>query len=280
MKKYFNLFAKTVLFGSISLLLACTTSQTMDSNKSIRKTSSTPALVAWSSVESQDLFERSNKTDFYPLANQFEAQLNKFYCGPATAVVILNALRMSNDKIKKPEDPKLFRGSVKTIPKGYNPVFARYTQDQFFTPETDKIKTRAQVFGAPMPGQAADSHDYGIQLRQLATMLESHKLKIDLRVADGSLTDTTIRNEIIENLQSKNDYVIVNFDRKTLGQAGGGHIAPMAAYDKRSDSVLILDINPSHQPWTWVKIDDLIAAMRTKDTVENRGYLLVEEGIK
>ena len=27
----------------------------------------------------------------------------------------------------------------------------------------------------------------------------------------------------------------------------------------------------------WVKADDLIAAMRTFDTVENRGYLLISE---
>ena len=36
--------------------------------------------------------------------------------------------------------------------------------------------------------------------------------------------------------------------------------------------------NPNRAGWVWVKSDDLIAAMRTFDTVENRGYLLVSEG--
>lgn len=39
----------------------------------------------------------------------------------------------------------------------------------------------------------------------------------------------------------------------------------------------MLDVNPAHQPWVWVKVDDMIAAMRTKDTGENRGYVLVSE---
>ena len=47
--------------------------------------------------------------------------------------------------------------------------------------------------------------------------------------------------------------------------------------DERSDSFLIMDVNPNRAPWVWVRSDDLIAAMRTFDTVENRGYHLVSE---
>ena len=39
-----------------------------------------------------------------------------------------------------------------------------------------------------------------------------------------------------------------------------------------------MDVNPNRSPWVWVKAGDPIAAMRTFDTVENRGYLLVSEG--
>ena len=38
-----------------------------------------------------------------------------------------------------------------------------------------------------------------------------------------------------------------------------------------------MDVNPNRAPWVWVGSDDLVAAMRTFDTVENRGYLLVSE---
>ena len=61
------------------------------------------------------------------------------------------------------------------------------------------------------------------------------------------------------------------------GQKGGGHISPLGAYDERSESFLIMDVNPNRAPWVWVRSEDLIAAMRTFDTVENRGYLLVSD---
>ena len=38
-----------------------------------------------------------------------------------------------------------------------------------------------------------------------------------------------------------------------------------------------LDVNPNRAPWVWVRSEELIAAMRTFDTVENRGYLLVSD---
>jgi hypothetical protein len=57
-----------------------------------------------------------------------------------------------------------------------------------------------------------------------------------------------------------------------------GHLSPVGAYDERSDSFLILDVNPSISHWGWVKADALLKAMRTLDTIENRGYLIVSEG--
>ena len=52
---------------------------------------------------------------------------------------------------------------------------------------------------------------------------------------------------------------------------------PLGAYDETSDSFLIMDVNPNRAPWVWVGAGDLIRAMRTFDTVENRGYLLISE---
>jgi hypothetical protein len=38
-----------------------------------------------------------------------------------------------------------------------------------------------------------------------------------------------------------------------------------------------MDVNPNKDSWVWVKTDDLIAAMNTFDTIENRGYLLISK---
>ena len=86
------------------------------------------------------------------------------------------------------------------------------------------------------------------------------------RVVDGSADPAAIRREIAANLATGDDFVLVNYARRALGQQGGGHISPLGAYDERSDSFLIMDVNPNRAPWVWVRSDDLIAAMRTFDT--------------
>ena len=143
---------------------------------------------------------------------------------------------------------------------------------------SERTKTRLEVLGKPILIEGEAKRDYGLQLRQLAQVLRSHGLKVVTRVVDDGADAEAIRREIAANLASGDDYVLVNYARKALGQEGGGHISPLGAYDEGSNSFLIMDVNPNRAPWVWVGSDDLIAAMRTFDTVENRGYLLVSEG--
>ena len=141
----------------------------------------------------------------------------------------------------------------------------------------DRTKTRLEVLGKPILIDGDPRSDFGLQLSQLAQVLRSHGLKVVTRVVDERADATAIRRELAANLASGGDFVLVNYARRSLGQRGGGHISPLGAYDERSDSFLIMDVNPNRAPWVWVGSDDLIAAMRTFDTVENRGYLLVSE---
>lgn len=237
-----------------------------------------PALVAFADPESMVRLGRSrHKVDFFRLANQFEGQTNKAFCGPTTAAIVLNALRAGNDRIEKPEDPSLLPAGFRAkLPSGMDPLYHRYTQNDLFNAKTDAVKTHDQVLGQPRTAGARP--DPGLQLRQLHAVLKANGLDSRLRVADDALSDATIRQELVENLGTADDYVIVNYFRPALGQTGGGHISPLGAYDEASDSFLILDVNPNGHGWVWVPAPALIRAMRTFDEVENRGYLLVKEG--
>ncbi|WP_164007311.1 phytochelatin synthase family protein [Pyxidicoccus trucidator] len=237
-----------------------------------------PGLVTFAAPESIKRLERSrHKVDFFHLANQFESQGNKAFCGPTSSVIVLNAVRMGNDAVAKPQDPLLVSAEDrKVLPPGFDPLFHRYTQNNFFDEKVQEVKTRSEVFGLPR-GEAAKP-DGGIQLRQLAGMLAAQGLDVKLRILDDSLKDTTIREELKQNLKTEGDYVIVNYFRPVLKQQGGGHISPLAAYDAKSDSFLVMDVNATDQRWVWVKAPSLFASMRTTDTQENRGYLLVKEG--
>ena len=235
-------------------------------------------LIPWQSEEGVIRFERSkHKTDFFQLANHFESQSNKIYCGVASSAIILNALRLGKEDIVLPKDESLLsKDKRRYLPPRLDPIFRRYTQQNLFNKEA---KTELQVLGQPLKIGSDIQTDYGIQIRQLHALLASHGLDVLLRVVADDLSEDAVKAELITNLTTKDDYVLVNYTRKALGQKGGGHISPLAAYDKLSDSFLIMDVNPNASDWVWVFASDLIAAMRSFDTIENRGYVLVKETI-
>lgn len=151
-------------------------------------------------------------------------------------------------------------------------TLARFTQENVF----DKSpKTRAQALGEPMLVNGKTVRDAGSQLRQLDALLRAHGLATRLVVVDDIRAGAEIRDELRRNLERSDDYVIVNYTRRAVGQPGGGHISPLGAYDADSDSFLVLDVNPAAASWVWMPAPVLIKAMRTFDTVENRGYIVV-----
>jgi hypothetical protein len=236
------------------------------------------ALVPWNSEESAARLARArHKADFFTLANNFVSQENAMWCGPASAAIVLNSLRLGKKNDLPVDKSSIGEKEDVYLPRDYNPYFEKYTQRNLFK---EGAKSKIEILGKPVAVKGDMKSDSGIQLRQLAALLSMHGLDVQLRIAGESLSDETIKAELIANLSSPDDYVLVNFTRKALGQMGGGHISPVAAYDDESDSFLVMDVNPNRASWVWVKTKDLIAAMRTFDTVENRGYLLISESRK
>lgn len=235
-------------------------------------------LVVFASDESIRRLERSrHKTDFFRLANHYEGQEHGGMCGPTSAVIVLNTLRVGAPDAEKPIDrsviPSEYAGR---IPPQYNPYFARYTQGVWFDdPRVAAVKSEDRFYGGP---GSDGKRDGGMQLRQLHDSLVALGLTSEIHVVADDTPDDTVRAAMVANLERADDYVIVNYSRKVLDQDGGGHISPLGAYDAESDSFLVLDVNPNRgKTWAWVPARRLIAAMRTKDTNENRGFLLVSE---
>ena len=236
---------------------------------------SSVVLVEWESGESAErLLRSSHRTDFFPLSNHFISQDNSIFCGPVSSAIVLNALRLGRKEGLPQDRRSIAKDEMAWLPKGYNPFYGKYTPNNVLT---DRTKTKKEVLGKPIRIEGEAKSDYGLQLRQLARVLRSHGLDVTTRVVDGNADAAAIRREMAANQAAGNDYVLVNYARKSLGQQGGGHISPLGAYDEISDSFLIMDVNPNRAPWVWVGAEDLIAAMRTFDTVENRGYLLISD---
>jgi len=237
-------------------------------------------LIPWGSEEGIKRFvSAESKVDFFKLANFFEAQNNSIYCGVASSVIVLNALRVRNEE-KQNNLPKadsvLTKADLEFIPIIYSPFFNRYTQDNIFN---EKAKSKLEILGKPIKNEETgkEKRDGGLQLAQLQKLLASHDLQVIKKVANDKLSADDFRKDIKSNLANKDDYILVNYTRKTLDQEGGGHISPIGAYDSRSDSVLVMDVNSNKEDWVWVTVDLLYASMATFDTIENRGYLLISE---
>jgi hypothetical protein len=229
-------------------------------------------LVALASDEGLARLGRATgKADFAALANQFEAQINGAFCGPTSAAIVLNAVRSRSTALPRDHD-RLRPDDLRHLPPGADPIVPRYTQDLVIA---KGAKTRAQVLGEPVVINGKTTRDFGYQLRQFDEMLRANDLATRLVVVDDAKPEAEIRADLVANLMRPDDYVIVNYRREAVGQRGGGHISPLGAYDAASDSFLVLDVNPAAASWVWMPSATLIRGMRTFDTIENRGYVLV-----
>jgi hypothetical protein len=234
---------------------------------------SVQGLVAFASEEGVARLARAEgKVDFPALANQFEPQSNVAFCGPTTVAIVLNAVRGRSQDL--PRDRSRLRAEdLQYLPSGFDLTVPRFTQDNVISKGQ---KTRSQVLGEPVTVNGKQVRDGGYQLRQLDELLRAHDLVTRLVVVDDKKLEEEIRTDWVENLKRSGDYVIVNYGREDVGQRGGGHISPLGAYDAESDSVLVMDVNPASAGWVWMPTVTLIRGMRTFDTVENRGYILVQ----
>ncbi|BAZ26274.1 phytochelatin synthase [Kalymmatonema gypsitolerans NIES-4073] len=79
-------------------------------------------------------------------------------------------------------------------------------------------------------------------------------------------------------LKNDNDFIIVNYNRSAIGQTGGGHISPIAAYHEKTDKFMIQDVSSYKYPPVWVSATMLWNAMNTGDAIsgKTRGYLIVK----
>lgn len=115
----------------------------------------------------------------------------------------------------------------------------------------------------------------GMSLAELGSLAEEAGLRARVVYADRIDADQ-FRELLKSNLSRDGDFVLVNYDRKVLKQAGAGHISPIAAYDPSRDAFLVLDEAAYRYPFTWVPASLLYAAARTRADDHSRGVLLVE----
>ncbi len=204
-------------------------------------------VAASSDIGEALLVDADAREAYFPLVNSFVTQQNQAFCGVASTVMILNAMELP----------------APAVP-AYDP-YRTFTQDNVLTPETEKI----------IPLELIKKQ--GITVDQLAGMIGTFPVTVKLSHAADSSVDT-FRAEARAALATPGHFVIINYLRKAIGQEKGGHISPLAAFDKETDRFLILDVARYKYPPVWVRTADLFNAMNTTDKDNDnltRGYIVI-----
>jgi hypothetical protein len=204
-------------------------------------------LITLSSSEGEALFESSSHQSFWQLMPFFTTQKNLTYCGPASATMSLNALN-----IAAPISPT------------YAP-FKLFDQTNFFTPDVLEIITPTQV------------NIRGASIQELSGAIKTFGVDVSMTYGTES-TEEKFRQAASTAVSSSNQFVIVNFYRKHIQENGGGHFSPLAAYDKKTDRFLLLDVARYKYPAVWVKTTDLYKAISLNKEGKPdkiRGYMII-----
>ena len=211
----------------------------------------TPNLIDLASEQGEELLlEAEARTAFLPLTAQFVTQKSQTYCGVASLVMVMNALR-----VPAPSTPE------------FEP-YRTFTQDNFLNDQTEKILPRAVLA------------KQGMTLDQIGAIARTYPVTAEVHHAGDSNVEE-FRSLALDYLGQKDHYVVINYLRRAIGQERGGHISPLAAYDADTDRFLVLDVSRYKYPPVWVSTADLFAAMNTQDSVnENRtrGFVLLRPG--
>lgn len=217
-------------------------------------------LIALSSKEGKRLFRETlddgHMENYFPLAEQFITQSEPSYCSLSSLAMVLNALNF---------DPKkIWKGSWRWVSEE-----TLYCESKAVCGHSEeKIKTEGLSF-----------LEFESLARCHGVNIQSFRACHSTSQECGSRGFQQFYNKILDITSNpKSDqFMVINFSRKQLGQTGDGHYSPIAALHRASGYVLILDVARFKYPPYWVKVEEMWNAMAVEDKTsgQSRGYFLV-----
>ena len=204
-------------------------------------------VVYFDTPRAAELFHEAEiKGHFWTICRYFESENFLTYCGIASSVAVLNSLG-----VEAPSDPQIY-------------PYKMFTQENIFT---------EAVLAHRRP---LDVEKGGNTLEQLEGILGALGVRVDLQFA-SELDLDPCREMLVGALESPDQRVIVDFNRKMLKQKGSGHFSPLAAYHGGEDRFLLMDVARYKAAPCWVKADMLYEALAGIDSTsqKSRGFLIV-----
>ena len=192
------------------------------------------------------LYDSSNSPNYslseysldYFLLNSggFDAQINQAYCAVASVAALLNSLKYA----------KRFRDVGDVTEWSFDlPIDFRYNPYPYATQEDilsgdcvwNNVIEHGDGTGSGMQGGNVDGifkPPYGLSLEQASKLLKCHtsdEWVVTVQEMDPShIALSKMRFDLKAALIDPDARVMINYDRKGVGQVGGGHFSPLGAY--------------------------------------------------
>ncbi len=238
-------------------------------------------MLSWNSPEGQKRLQHSKfKNDFFQAAHAFQPMINGVYASVASAVIVLNALRLPKGAV--PSQSELEIQKPRSLGGG-TVLFPAYSQETFLNEDTDKIKDRQLIMLKNRSKENEDDKSQfspGLGLAHLKEILEKvYKAKAEVTYVD-SYSEKGVahfREELKAVVTDASRFIISNFKGDVFGANNEGTMSPLVAYDQGTDSILVLDTGGHKNPWYWVPLKSLYRAMNVPYSGNNRGFILVSD---
>lgn len=214
--------------------------------------------IAFSSTQGQKLLKTAPEEysqQYWQLAKFFTTENGTTFCGPASDVMVLNALE---------------------IQPALAPAHTQYSifdqSNIFYNKNLIKDKITPQLVYAR-----------GLTIEQTAKIINEQdtigsKAQAKVFHANEFKDEKYFKNKLLNSMKA-GKYIIINYKRADMDAQGGGHFSPLAAYNPNKDMWLLMDVARYKYPPAWIKTSDLYKAIQAKDSSSNkpRGIIIVSK---
>ncbi|CAB9502646.1 Glutathione gamma-glutamylcysteinyltransferase [Seminavis robusta] len=191
-----------------------------------------------------------NSADYFLYQQGLDAQVNQAFCAVAASVALLNSLR----------------GILEELPQ--DPIYSPYP----YATQTDIFNecTHTNVVRQDDTFQGILSAPFGVSLNSAVGLLQcnlnSESWDVQVTHVDpDKVSHNDMRQTMKAALRDPNSRVMVNYERTSAGQIGGGHFSPVGAYSTALDAFLIMDVAKYKYPNAWIPTEVLYQSLGTID---------------
>lgn len=255
-------------------------------------------LVPFASAQGKKMFREAlsagNMHSYFPLADQFNTQAEPEYCGPATLVAVLNALKIDPRKQWKGiwrwySDYNLHCTNPELLMKGVcfeefvtlarcNGLFVQPFRPKENLNEHSLVKEQIAFLAKSQKPPIDPLHSQVIAHEHSANPYCVHTNETQVKAS----TYDTFRTACMACSRSNSMLLAVNLSRKFLKQTGSGHFSPVCGFHRETNSSLLLDIARYKYPSYWIGTEMLYNALIPFDCEahKKRGFLVMSKELR